>query len=196
MDRAPSTKLPSDTEIATLSCGELIGIVRSQSQTIETLTQQLATITHQLEWFKRQMFGTRSERLRVLENAQQLALGEVLAPPEAAAPAKEGVVAAHTRRERQGDAAAVGEAESVPFFDEARVPVETIELPHPDVGCLAVDQFEVIGQKVSYRLAQRTGSYVVLKYVRPVIKRRDTQVLSAAPAPQGVIEGSRADVSF
>ncbi len=189
MDRASPTKLPSDTEIATLSCAELIGIVRAQSQMIETLT-------HQLEWFKRQMFGTRSERLRVLESAQQLFLGEVLAPPDTTAPAQERQVAAHTRRKRQPDATAVGEAESVPFFDEARVPVETIELPHPDAEGLAADQFEVIGQKVSYRLAQRTGSYVVLKYVRPLIKRRDTQAISAAPAPQGVLEGSRADVSF
>jgi hypothetical protein len=45
-------------------------------------------------------------------------------------------------------------------------------------------------------LAQRPGSYVVLKYVRPVIKRRDSQTLSCPPAPVGVIDGSRADVSF
>jgi hypothetical protein len=37
---------------------------------------------------------------------------------------------------------------------------------------------------------------VALKYVRPVIKRLDTEAISAAPAPQGVLEGSRADVSF
>jgi transposase len=49
----------------------------------------------------------------------------------------------------------------------------------------------VIGEKVTYRLAQRPGSYVVLKYVRPVIKRHDTQVLSCPPAPVGVIDGSR-----
>ena len=52
---------------------------------------------------------------------------------------------------------------------------------------------EVIGEKVSHRLAQRPGSFVVLKYVRPVIKRLDTQTLHCAPAPVGVIEGSRAD---
>jgi hypothetical protein len=182
--------------MAALSSAELIGIVRSQAQTIETLTQQFAALTHQLEWFKRQMFGSKSERLRVLENPSQLALGEVLAAPETSAPRKERQIAAHTRRERQSDAAAVGEAESVPFFDESRVPVETIEVAHPDIGGLSADQYEVIGQKVSYRLAQRPGSYLILKYVRPVVKRRDTQAISAAPAPQGVIEGSRADVSF
>jgi len=36
----------------------------------------------------------------------------------------------------------------------------------------------------------------VLKYVRPVIKRLDTKTLHCPAAPAGVIEGSRADVSF
>jgi transposase len=162
---------------------------------VQTLAATVQSLQHQLEWFQRQMFGTKSERLRVLENAQQLALGEVLAPPQEAVPAKESLVAAHTRREPQPDAA-VGEAESMPFFDEARVPVETIELPHPETEGLSPDEYEVISEKVSYRLAQRPGSYVILKYLRWVIKRRDTQTISCAPAPVGVIEGSRADVSF
>src|SRR5690606_24979880 len=104
-------------------------------------------------------------------------------------------VPAHTRRVAQRDAAA-NDAESLPFFDESRVPVETVEVFEPDVARLSADQYEVIGQKVSYRLAQRPGSYMVIKYVRPVIKRRDTQAIHCAPAPLGVIEGSRADVSF
>ena len=44
--------------------------------------------------------------------------------------------------------------------------------------------------------AQRPGSYVVLKYVRPLIKRLDTQILHCPPVPVGVLEGSRADVSL
>nr|WP_229496319.1 IS66 family transposase [Massilia polaris] len=40
--------------------------------------------------------------------------------------------------------------------------------------------------KVSHCLAQRPGSYVILKYVRPVIKLRATQALSCPPARQHV----------
>ena len=58
------------------------------------------------------------------------------------------------------------------------------------------DEFEVISEKVTYRLAQRPGSYVVTKYVRPVLKLRETGKLVSIPAPEGVIKGSRADVSF
>ena len=36
----------------------------------------------------------------------------------------------------------------------------------------------------------------MLKYVRPVIKRADTQTLFCPPALVGVIDGSHADVSF
>ena len=174
--------------MASYSPAQFISLVQALAATVQSLQ-------HQLEWFQRQMFGTKSERLRVLESAQQLALGEILAPPSEMVPAKERLVAAHTRREPQKDAA-VGEAESVPFFDEARVPVETIEPPHPETEGLSADEYEVISQKVSYRLAQRPGSYVILKYLRSVIKRRDTQAISCTPAPVGVIEGSRADVSF
>jgi transposase len=177
MHQAPAKKLPSEAEMASYSPAQFIALVHTLAATVQSLQ-------HQLEWFQRQMFASKSERLRVLENAQQLALGEVLTPPQEAAPAKERVVAAHTRREPQRDAA-VSEAESVPFFDEARVPVETIELPHPDAEGLSPDEYEVIGQKVSYRLAQRPGSYVVLKYLRSVIKPRATGGISCPPAPAG-----------
>ena len=161
------------------------------------LVEMVSSLQHRLAWFERQLFGTKSERLRVLEqDARQLALGEMLINGAPSSPVQKRTVAAHTRRVKQSDAAAVGEAESVPFFDRSRVPVETIRLDAPERDGIPAEQLQVIGQKVTYRLAQRPGSYVVLEYVREIVKRRDTQQISCAPAPQGAIEGSRADVSF
>ncbi|NIP87756.1 MAG: IS66 family transposase, partial [Gammaproteobacteria bacterium] len=80
-------------------------------------------------------------------------------------------------------------------FDE-RVPVEVIELDDPATQDVARDQLEEIGEKTTYRLAQRPGDYVVLKYVRKVFKRKADGVISCAPAPEGVLERSHADVSF
>ena len=37
---------------------------------------------------------------------------------------------------------------------------------------------------------------MILKYHRPVIKRKDTNAILCLPAPAGILEGSRADVSF
>jgi len=103
-------------------------------------------------------------------------------------------VPVHTRRKTRSDFA--DEGRNAPFFDEAVVPVQTIEVPSPAAQGLAPEQYEVIGQKVSHRLAQRPGSFVVLKYVRPVTNRLDTRTLRCAQAAVGVIEGSRADVNL
>jgi transposase len=89
-----------------------------------------------------------------------------------------------------------GGAPSVPSLDEGRIPVEVIELPSPETQGLSPGQFEIIGKKISYRLAQRPGSFFLLKYIRPVVKRRDTEVLSRPPVPGDVVEGCRADASF
>jgi len=188
MQETGRTSIPSEVEMASFSAPQFIALVQALTATIQSLE-------HRLAWFERNLFGTKSERLSLLENEKQLALGDVLAPPEREAPVKERVVAEHTRRERQRDAA-TEESEAVPFFDESCVPVETIELPAPELEGAQACEFEVIGEKLTHRLAQRPGSYVILKYVRPVVKRRATQTIHCAPAPAGVIEGSRADVSF
>jgi transposase len=157
--------------------------------------QRIEALEHQLDWFKRQLFGQKSERRIMFDPAQQMSLGESLnvVPPDGPPPAQR-LVAAHTRTSvrRTPDS----DAEALPFFDAERVPVEVIELAHPETKDLAPDQYEVISKKESFRLAQRPGSYVVLKYVRPVIKHRDSGKLLCPEMPVGVIEGSRADVSF
>ena len=160
------------------------------------LSRELVAAKHQLDWFKRQIFGEKSER-RIIESADgQMSLGNALTPAQTGVPPSpvDRPVAAHTRSAatRKPD---TGD-DSVPFFDETRVPIEVIELSAPEAEGLAPEAFEVIGHKESFRLAQRPGSYLVLKYRRPVIKIKATQAIVCPSAPAGVIDGSRADVSF
>ena len=151
-------------------------------------------LRRQVAWFQRQIFGHKSEKRHPDPEGVQGILGVGFDTVAGTAlPAKKTVVASHERKAKQvGDCA----DESSLFFDDKRVPVEVIAVPNPDMELLKPDQYVVIGEKVTHRLAQRPGSYVVLKYVRPLIKRKDTQALSCPPAPVGVIDGSRADVSF
>ena len=72
-------------------------------------------------------------------------------------------------------------------FDET-VPVETIDVIDPAIEAIPEAEREVIGEKVSHRLAQEPGSYKVLRYVRQVVKRRDTGELVTPPAPPNVLE--------
>jgi transposase len=76
------------------------------------------------------------------------------------------------------------------------VPVQVIEVAAPELEGEDADAYEIISEKVTWRLAQRPSSYVILKYVRPVVKRKDTGVLSSPPAPAGLWEATSADVSF
>jgi transposase len=76
------------------------------------------------------------------------------------------------------------------------VPVHEIALPNPEAASLAPEAYEVISEKVTYRLAQRPEVYVVLKYVRKIIKYKETAQVSCPPAPPAVFEKSLADVSL
>lgn len=183
-------RVPDAIAVAALGPAKIAQMLQSQAAQIEELKRQI-------EWFKRQIFGNKRERFVPQVDAQQMHLGQLLG--DLAQPGDQSettqIVPAHKRRRAVSDFSDEGAAAAT-FFDEAKVPVQVIEVPNPEAQGLAPEQYEVIGEKVSHRLAQRPGSFVVLKYVRPAIKRRDTQTLHCPSAPLGVIEGSRADVSF
>jgi transposase len=193
MQSAASTGSSSLTETPSMSAAELATLVRSQAQTIATQDERIAALTHQLDWFRRQIFGQKSARFAPEADPSQMHLGETFPVPAAPAPERK-PIAAYTRSRAQHDGAESGE--ELPFFDESKVPVQTLTLVHADVKDLSPDQYEVIGEKVTYRIAQRPGAYHVLKIRRPVIKIKSSAQILCLPAPAGVLEGSRADVSF
>ena len=162
----------------------------------QTITQQKARISEleaELKWFRNQIFGRKSER-RLAEESKyiQLTLGSLLeeeAPPVASETVKE-----YQRRIKPHNPVESGEDESKLRFSDD-VPVQVIPLiPEEIQGLKEGKDYTVIDEKVTHRLAQRPASYVVLKYVRPVIKRNDKVV--SHPAPTGIFDKSFADVSF
>ena len=156
------------------------------------LVARIAELERQVAWFQRQLFGEKSERRHIDPPPAQMALGEGLGDTAPATLAPQ-PVAAH-QRQRAAKAQDEG-TEPALFFDPERVPVETINVPNPTIAGLPAEAYAVIGEKVTHRLAQRPGSYVVLKYVRALVKVKDTAALSCPPAPASVLEGGRADVS-
>lgn len=184
-----SSNLPA---VGAMSAAQLRELVQSQAE-------QIAALKHQLDWFRRQIFGSKSERFIAEPNPAQLHLGEALPVPQAPAAAsadRQQTIAAHTRRVKARNAADAESGEELPFFDESKVPIQTIVLMPDTVEGLSPAQYEIIGEKVTYRLAQRPGSVQVLKYRRPVVKLKSNAAIHTVPAPVGIFEGSRADVSF
>ena len=194
MNPAPWSALSSLEDAATLSPQNVLDLAaawREWERTGAFLRQEIAGLRQEIDWFKRPLFGQKSERRIDIGSPGQMSLGEW--PSEPAAPEAKGrPVVAHTRKA----ASRRNDDESAPFFDETLVPVEVIELSVPETDGLSPEDYEIISHKESYRLAQRPGSYVVIKYRRPVVKIRASQALVCAPAPSNVIDGSRADVSF
>ena len=170
------------------------------AQLLDVKEREIVQLRRQIAWFQRQIFGQKSERRVLQPDGVQGSLGESfeVVPADLPAPNKSRIAAherEHKNKNGNGNPIDCGD-DSALFFDDARVPVEVIAVPNQEAAGLDPADYEVIGEKVSHRLAQRPGSYVILKYVRPVIKVRATQTLSCPPAPVGVIDGCRADVSF
>jgi len=76
-------------------------------------------------------------------------------------PAAKETVKSYERRQRRKFPDLVDDERELRF--DATVPVETIEVPNPRIEGLSADEYEEVSEKVTYRLAQRRGPYVVLK---------------------------------
>jgi transposase len=181
-----------EEQAATLRPPEIFALLVQQRE----LQEQNAALKRQVAWFQRQLFGRKSEKRLREPDPQQLSLAGMLTVPVSSAdqpPSPTETVKTYQRRLRLTGTELADESEL--RFDSS-VPVHDILLPNPEAADLAPEAYEVIGEKVTYRLAQRPGAYVILKYRRPVIKRKDTEGLSCPPAPPAVFEKSFADVSL
>ena len=115
---------------------------------------------------KRQLFGQKSEKRLDIDPAEQLnllaGLG-VKAPPSLDDVPKQTVT--YERRAKVRDAAVTDGG--LRFGPD--VPVQTIEVTDPAIEAIPEDQREVIGEKVSYRLAQHPSHLLGTAEVVPVL---------------------------
>ncbi len=173
------------------------GLIAQLRADVEKKDEKIQTLEHQLNWFKRQVFGEKSEKRDMTDNPFQHTIADVLKelPEVTAKEAEEKQTIRYQRGKAKKDVLAGTPDDSGLRFDED-VPVEEITLSAPELDGPDADDYEVIGYKNTYRLAQRPGSQVVLKYTRPVLKKRSTQKVMTIPAPANVLDKSIADVSF
>ena len=125
---------------------DLIAVVAGQFDALQTqvrsLQQDKAQLLQQLDWYKRQLFGAKSEK-RTPIDTEQGALFVAPAPPDAPAPSID--VPAHKRvKQRTGD-----EVNDTGLRFGADVPVREIKLSCPELDGADADQYEVIGYKTS-----------------------------------------------
>lgn len=162
-------------------------IAAAQSE-IASLREQLADAQRHIDWFKRHLFGNKSEKQLDIDPAVQHSLLAGLVddvPPEPTAEYETKPVKKR-RKLRDGCVNDTGLR-----FDDS-VPVRVIDVPAP----ADLADGEVIDIHSTFRLAQRSASYEVLEYRCPVIKSPETGKPQTTPAPENIFGGSLADVSF
>jgi len=149
-------------------------------------------LKEQLAWFKRQIFGKRSERI-VSEIGDQLKF-DGFDDLEKASEEQTQTVPAHQRRKpnRNGK-----DAITLP----SDLPVKTVVLDIPEEEKICKETGEPlvkIGEEVSHKLAHEPGSYYVKEIIRPKYahpQRPEAGVLTAQ-LPDSIIPKCRADESL
>ena len=167
-------------------------MVVSFKEAIETLQQKCTTLTEQVDWFKRQIFGARSERIAGPFAEMPDLPGFVY--PEAREKVEEKVIPEHTRRKpnRSGkDAISLPEG----------LPVErkVIDIPEEDKVCKETGEPLVkIGEEITQKIAHRPGSYFIKEIIRPkyVVRKNPDLGVVAADLPESLLPRCQADESF
>jgi len=161
---------------------------------VQALSEENAQLKRQLAWFKQQLFGSKSEK-RVIDNPDQPLLTGLMGEPVKPLPPadKQQITYERGKAKKNRDDDCVTDS-GLRFGSD--VPVKTITLAAPELTGPDADQYEIIGYKTSHRLAQHHSAYEVLRFQRPVLKRRECGTLTTTPAAFNVLDNSIADVSF
>jgi transposase len=160
---------------------------------VQILRKEIAFLQEQINWFKRQIFGKRSERVVNDLNSHQLmfeGFENIQAPTEE----KKKTIAAHTRSKpnRNGQ-------DKITLPPDLPVKTTFLDIPEEDKVCKETGEALVqIGVEVSHKLAHEPGSYYVKEIIRPkyaVPKREEAGVITAE-LPEALLPKCRADESL
>ena len=163
------------------------------SAEVMSLREENQQLKDRIAWFERQVFGRKSEK-RIIDTPEQ---GSLLSEPTETPPEPEvktqvpGYERGKGKKQRQE---ACATDSGLRFGDD--VPVVVIPVVPPELSGSEADQYEVIDTKASFKLAQRSASYVVLRYDIPILKHKSNQALTTTAMPDQVLERSIADVSL
>ena len=170
-----------------------IAIVTKLQQENDQLKQTVTHLKEQLEWFKRQIFGKRSEKTIPTANENQLTLeGFELTKPDESQQIQ--TIDKHERKKpvRNGQ-------DKITLPDNLPVERVVLDLSEKEKTCSETGVSLVkIGEEISRKLAHRPGSYYIkeivrYKYANP--QRSENGVL-VANLPDSLLNRCQADDSF
>lgn len=120
----------------------------------EKVCAKVQSLQQQVDWFKRQLFGRKSEKHMVDNPDQAYLFGQAQA--EDSPPVSKKAVKGYARSNKQKDDNNVNDT-GLRFTDD--LPTKIIDVPCPELEGDDADNYKVIGCKETHRLAQLPGSY-------------------------------------
>lgn len=170
----------------------LLTEIASRDDKIVKMDSKIHELEEQLAWFKRQVFGKRSERVAADLNAEQLVFEgfENLATKEI----EKKTVAEHTRKKPNRDG-----KDKISLPEDLPVKTTVLDIPEEQKICRETGEPLVqIGVEVSHKLAHEPGSYYIKEIIRPKYAhpQKEENGILTAELPDSLLPKCRADESF
>ena len=156
------------------------------------LNNENLQLKEQLEWFKRQIFGKRSERVVSDLNTEQLLFDGFESPSTKEEEKK--VVSAHTRKKPNRDG-----QDKITLPNDLPVETTILDISDEQKVCQETGEKLVqIGVEVTHKLAHTPGSYFIKEIIRPkyVNPNKEEAGVLTAPLPDALLPKCRADESL
>ncbi len=175
-----------NTSKASLEQHNEVNLLRDENQ---SLKNELNVLKEQLEWFRRQIFGNRSEKI-IPSHPDQLQLFEL---PDQPIQEKQ-PVPAHLRKKRNPNG-----KDKIVLPDNLPVETQVIDLTEEEKICPQTGEPLVkIGEEKTQKLAHKPGSYYIKEIIRPKYaapKNPDAGVMTAI-LPDALLSRCQADESL
>lgn len=159
---------------------------------ITILTNEIKSLKEQIEWFKKQLFGKRSEKEIEKTNAEQLLLG--LDIPEQQEQIKKKLIPPHERSFKKNQ-----NPSKISLPDDLPIERTVIDLKEEEKTCPETGKPLVkIGEEISQKLAHKPGSYFIKEIVRfkYATPKGGEETIVTAPVVESLLSRCKADESF
>lgn len=172
---------------------ETLTVEKLQTEVTE-LKKQLQLLNEQVEWFKKQLFGKKSEKIIDPSTANNILYLPGCEPLAQDSPPKKKAIAAHERTERKKTG-----QDTISFSEELPIEKHFLDIPEEEKVCSETGQSLVkIGEEVTSKLAFKPGSYYIKQYLRPkyALPQSSQGGIRIASLPDSLLTRCQADESF
>lgn len=162
--------------------------LKEHLEEVAKLKIEISSLQEQLAWFKKQIFGSRSEK--IIENDNQLLFD--IQMPELPKPVVT-EVPARTKIAKNKDSTKVDFPQDLPV-ERVVIDLKDEEKICPETG----KQLIKIGEEVSQKLAHKPGSYYIKEVIRPkyAMPKGGEESILTASLPPSIFSRCKADESL